>query len=229
MNREFHLLVRATLVAVTLTAYQSLVSRADITGIAGDITEIAPPPSVQEDVFVTTTTMNVFAERTSYVLPAAVNVDILGVGRGDNDPMTPAPMAGTIMAGTRVDIYFVHFDRPGDTFGSLFGAIGFDAEVLGVIHTDERLDDSDWLGAPLTIYPGGLSERGMAQTIEQFDWVEVVNAPMGPPISVRVNSAVDVVLDQVRIITVASVIPEPTTLSLICLGSAFILWHRRWK
>jgi hypothetical protein len=199
------------------------VAWADIAGIAGDITQIAPPPSVLEEALVSTTTMSVFQERENYSLPAALNVDILGVGRGDTDPITPAPLAGMIPAGTRVDVYFVHFDRPEDTFGALFGAIGFDAEVLGVIHTDDGLDNSEFLGVAGTSYPTGLSERGMAQTIEQFDWVEVVNAPMGPPVSVRINSAVDVVLDQVRIITVASIVPEPATTSLIVVACMAVL------
>jgi hypothetical protein len=199
-----------------------LVSPADLISIFPEdsFTEIAPPPSVQEEALVTGNGVNmyVFAERMNYVLPSAVNVDILGVGRGDNDPITPAPMAGTIPAGTRVDIYFVHHDTPGNSLLFRFGSLGFDTEVLGVIHTDELLDDSDFLGAPGTSYPTDLSERGMAQTIEQFDWVEVPSGPMPPPVSVRVNSAVDVVLDQVRIITVASVIPEPTTFCFVVGG-----------
>jgi hypothetical protein len=218
---------RSICAILLLIACLPLVASAEIVGISGDVTEIAPPPSVLEDVLVSTTTMSLFEERKNYVLPTALNVDILGVGRGDTDPFTPAPDAGMIAAGTRVDIYFVHFDRPGDTFGALFGAIGFDAEVLGVIHKDESLDNSDYLGVVGTSYPGGLSERGMAQTIEQFDWVEVVNAPMGPPVSVRINSAVDVVLDQVRIITVASIVPEPMTLWLVVSAAVASLCVRR--
>jgi hypothetical protein len=195
-----------------------LISLAEIAGISGDITQIAPPPSVLEEALVSTTTMSVFRERENYSLPAALNVDVLGVGRGDTDPITPAPLAGMIPAGTRVDVYFVHFDRPEETFGALFGAIGFDAEVLGVIHKDESLDNSEFLGVAGTSYPTNLSERGMAQTIEQVDWVEVVNAPMGPPVSVRINSAVDVVLDQVRIITVASIVPEPAVVFMSAIG-----------
>lgn len=195
-----------------------IIAPAAITGILGDITPIAPPPSVQVDALVSNTTMSVFAERTNYTLTGAVNVDIFGVGLQDNDFLTPPPATGTIAPFTRVDVYYVHFDTPGETLGTLFGSISFNAEVLGVAHTDLLLNFSDHLGAPGTLYPTGLELRGMVGTIEGTDFVEVVNPLMGPPQTVRINANVEFVLDGVRIITAAATIPEPTTLWLAVVG-----------
>lgn len=89
------------------------------------------------------------------------------------------------------------------------------------------LNNSDHLGAPGTLYPTGVDLCGMVGTIEGTDFVEVVNPVVGPPQSVRVNSNVEFVLDGVRIITRAAVIPEPTTLFLAIAAAAIFATCRR--
>ena len=192
-------------------------------GLVGDITHIAPPPSVEVNELVSESTMSIFVEQTGYELPVELSVDILGAGRADNG-RDPQPAGGTIPAGTRVDVYYVHFDSPAETVRALFGGIGFGTEVLGAIHSDALLDDSDFLGAPGTSYPTGAEFRGMVGDLEGMDWVEVLNSPMGPPTSVQINSNVEFVLDGVRIITApGGIIPEPTTAALASVGAIGML------
>jgi hypothetical protein len=227
MHFGFGSATRGAALALLLGVCHPIVALAGITGILGDITEIAPPVSVELNALVSDTTMSVFAEQTNYVLPVDVDVDILGLGLADDDPRTPAPTAGTIPAGTRVDVYMVHFDSPGDAIQALVGEIGFDADVLGAIHSDARLDDSDFLGAPGTSYPAGVEFRGMVGDMEGTDWVEVGNTPMGPR-NVGVNSNVEFVLDQVRIITAAGpLVPEPTSLFFAVFGWPVLTQVRR--
>lgn len=201
---------------------------AGIAGLQGDIEMIDPPSSVQLGALESNTTMRVFLEKTNFVLPSPISVDIAGAGRADMDNRNTPPTPGQIPAGTRVDVFLIHHDRVGMSEGGLVGQVSTDTDILGVIHSDGLLDMSDAiLGAAGTVYPNGLALRGMVVDPTEGDgeFVDVLNTPGGVR-RLDVLSQVGEVLDQVRVLTVAGV-PEPgaVLLALSAIASV-ILMHR---
>jgi hypothetical protein len=216
--------ITAACLAASLATFVAAHSTAGIASLQGDIEMIDPPDSVQLGALESNTTMRVFLEKTNFVLPSAIQVDILGAGRADMDNRNTPPTPGQIPAGTRVDVFLIHHDQLGDTEGTLFGQVGTDTDILGVIHSDNLLDNSDAvLGVDSTLYPNGLALRGMVvdPTEGDFEFVDVLNTPNGVR-RIDVNSAVGEVLDQVRVITAAGV-PEPSGLLLALLGVTGVL------
>ena len=93
-----------------------------------------------------------FAEKTGVTLSSALNVDASISGAYSCNPsMTPA----TILAGTKVNTYYLHADTEGacTTYNHMKGTITFSTPILGVISTTANLNKSDYLGANGTFYP----------------------------------------------------------------------------
>ena len=127
-----------------------------------------------------------------------------------------APGGGpTVVAGTRVDVYFAYFD-PAGTQGGV-GSVTFDAPVLGIVAYTSRLPFSDFLrvgGAP---YPGdpAFANRGWEET----EWAQL----SADRRTLIFNGFASDPGDQFRIITA---VPEPASSLLVGLGLA-AMWARR--
>jgi len=69
---------------------------------------------------------------------------------------------GMIEAGTTVDSQMIFLNpNTANTIGFHGAVWTFDEDILGVISTSSGLDASDFLGAPGTLYPSGLANRGL--------------------------------------------------------------------
>jgi choice-of-anchor A domain-containing protein len=148
------------------------------------------------------TTMFAFDEQQNVTLPVGVDVDITAPGTYDEtSDLTP----GTIPAGTLVSSQFVHADKIGTQppFVTLEGTVTTDSDILGVAILQHSLDNSDFLGAPGTLYPTG--DFGRALNLDKQDdyVIEQVNRR-----TLLIHSSVKMHADQVRIITAGG--PCPT-------------------
>jgi len=167
---------------------------ATIVSTGGQVTLIAPPPSVLLGDLESDTTMFAFDEQQCVRTPVDIIVDITGPGTyDDQSKLTP----GVIPAGTLVSSHYVHADKVGDDLPpiDLEGSITTDADILGIAINKPALDASDVLGAPSTVYPTGRSYRRLQLgqgdfVIEQIDERTVV-----------VHSHVQLHTDDVRVIT----------------------------
>jgi hypothetical protein len=185
------LLMSGAALVVTLATGVS----AEIVSTTGQITKIAPPPSVRFHQLESNTTMFAFDEQQDVRLASNLKVDISAPGTYDDfSDLTPS----TIPAGTVVSSHFVHADRVGrTTAGVTFdGTITTDTEIIGIIVTAPTLSASDFLGAPGTLYPTGVPARGLNFN-QQSDYViEQVNRR-----TVTIHVETHGHVDQIRVIT----------------------------
>jgi hypothetical protein len=218
---------RATLMTAALVLMLGGVGKAKggIIATTGEVNVIAPPPSVQLGAVESNTQIPTFAERVRFSLPTSVAVDITAAGTYANNPtLTP----GTIGAGTLVDSYYMYSD-PIDSNSIMFdGSATFNTNILGVIVLNNTLNGSDpILGAPGTLYPTGLSARGMELTPGE-DSV-TISADLR---TLTFHGSTDTSQDTVRIITAASPVsgvPEPSSLALFGIAAASLAGYSRWK
>lgn len=207
---------RALLVVGVVASMSIGTSGATIVGTSGQVTKIAAPASVEFGALESDTTMQAFDEQQGVTLGSDLKVDITGPGTYDDQTdLTP----GTIPAGTLINSQFVHSDPVDHHHVQLEGTITTDTDILGIAILQRSLDDSDFLGAPGTIYPTGqFGRRFNLETqddfiIEQIDKRTVV-----------IHSDVREHVDQVRVITKANRPP-------ICSGTASpdLLWPPNHK
>ncbi|MCA9267022.1 MAG: DUF1559 domain-containing protein [Planctomycetales bacterium] len=134
-----------------------------------DGTGLAPMPgSVVFNAEENSEAIRIFVEQSNYTLPGNVNVDISKPGYYTSFP-DPASKK-TIMAGTKVDIYFLHFDPVGSENSYVYEQSFFVSRpILGVICTTSNLDSSDPIcGSDGTTYPTGQNARGFENGAEQI-------------------------------------------------------------
>ena len=142
----------------------------DVT-LTGDIEVIDAPERALFDDLEHNTTVWAFQERAAYVLPSPVTVDISAPGQYGPGASNYTSTSKTIPAGTLVDCYFTHFDPVGNTSTTTDGQVmKFSDDVLGVICTTSKLNESDWLGAPGTIYDTGQGSRGYESNRELVEF-----------------------------------------------------------
>jgi hypothetical protein len=190
----------ATGLGLVLATAASSVVRAAIVSVTGQLTKIAPPPSVELGMLESNTTIFAFDERQCVALLAPLKVNISAPGfYGAGSTFTP----GTIAAGTRVSSHFVHADRASTGLTILEGTLTTDAPILGLITANKSLTESDFLGALGTVYPTGSSGRAMQW--KGGDWV---NLDAGLH-SVTVHTNTWRHSDQVRVITECRLPPPP--------------------
>jgi len=184
-------LALAVIAAAALTASAS----ATIVGTSGQMTLIAPPPSVEINALESDTTMYAFDEQQGVTLAQPLNVDITTPGTYDDTAdLTP----GTIPAGTVVNSQFVNADHVGTGAPPvvLDGTITTDTDIIGIEVLQHGLNISDFLGAPGTAYPTGDFGRGLNLDDQDDFVIEQIDKR-----TVEIHSQVRVHTDQVRIIT----------------------------
>lgn len=197
---------------------------------SGNLVPTAPPLSVLIGDLESDTQVSVFQERSNFILPTnvMVNLSLPGVASPVN-LLNPSPAA--ILAGTAVDSYFLHAD-PVSLVANFFGTVTFDRAILGVVLLAPRLNESDpILGAPGTAYPTGELARGVEESSTELDAVTLSADRRTLTVALRTLGKAD----QLRIITASSLVvppvatPEPTSVAMLVVGagvSAFGLRRR---
>lgn len=199
----------APLVA-TLLALAVSPLRADIVSVSGEVAHIAAPASVESGALSTAQLMHVFQEQHGVNFSGAVNRINPPIGF-DNIVTNAATLTYTGL----VDSHMIHFDNIGQTdLDAATGRIEFDNTIVAIIYINTQLDASDaQLGAPGTLYPGGLGNRGFSG----FDTIRLES-----PTSVFVTLANGGAMDQIRVLTV---VPAPS--SALAFASLALLGSRR--
>jgi len=188
---------------------------AAIVSVSGDATLIAAPPSVDSGVLVSTTTAFAFNERAGVLFSG--HVDIFHPIPGFHYDITNAPGGG--FSNQVVDSHMIHFDVTGINVDTqLTGSVTFDQPVYAVMISNTNLDLSDAdLGAPGTLYPLGVSNRGFSGTP---DWVRLI-APDTLQFAVRNSNTAD----QIRVLTLS--VPAPASGGVLALGALAGVRRRR--
>ncbi|MFH1844884.1 MAG: hypothetical protein ABIF77_16965, partial [bacterium] len=166
----------------------------NITGLTSQMMEEIG--SVQPGALTSDTDIRLFLEQGDVLLAAPLAVDITQDGTYGT-PLSP----GVIPAGEIVTSVAIHADRASPTgVSNLQGSVEFNAEILGVIVGDARLDASDGvLGLELVLYPTAVTERGL-ELGALFHRDEIVVAGN----RVELDLVVDNVPDQIRVILLGS-------------------------
>lgn len=150
----------ALLAALLIVASLPNVAGALIGTVSGQIIKISPPPSAATGVLTHPTSMFAWDERQNVTLASPLRVDIVNAGTYDQ---ASDLVNGTIATGTIVDSHLVHSDKPaGSGVNERTGTLTFPTNILGVVvASSNKFQDSDILGAPGTILPGGGENRGL--------------------------------------------------------------------
>ncbi len=163
------LLVVASLLGIAAPAM------AVVAGTTGQLVKIAPPSSVLQNASCSPDKVFTFDEQQGVTLGAEVRTDW-------KDPGTyTAYGAGTgvkVPAGTEVDSHFLHSVQLGCLGTSnREGTWRFSQDILGVIVSRDRLNKSDYLGAPETTYPGLVPSREFDfGSGTSADFVQIIDA-----------------------------------------------------
>jgi hypothetical protein len=212
---------RCSLVVFGLvTAAASPSVAGSIVSTTGAVTQVAPPPSVQEGARQSDTQLIVFNERSDFALTGNVSVNLSAPGTA-NSTNSYNPSPATIPSGTLADIYLFHSD-PVSASENYVGTATFNTPILGVIATLDLLNATDAsLGHPGTLYPTGQTNRGL----ESPDSV-ILSADR---LTLTLNFTTTTFIDEIRVITS---VPEPPSLVLGAIGAgALLAWcghrHRR--
>jgi len=201
---------------ISVIASASMVDGA-IVSLSGDIQEVSPPPSVAVGEIQSDTLGIVFQERSDYQLLNDTRVSIPGaIGVYDEGgDMMPTD----IQAGMIVDSHLLHFDQLTGA-QDYVGSVQFADPIIGVMLLPFALGASDLeLGAPGTVYPvsqgGGtfVTRRGLDfGESTQLDTLTIVD---NKTIQFSVTSGN--LIDQIRVITSATAVPEPSVYSVLIL------------
>ena len=122
------------------------------TGFLGQVKLITAPRTVEVHKLEDNSAAKFFSEKQNAVLAASLTVDVSSVGTYSQEAgYKPA----NILAGTKVNSYYLHADRVGQPAAFVFarGSITFSEPILGVQATQAGLNQSDFLGATGTLYP----------------------------------------------------------------------------
>ena len=167
------------------------------------ITQIAPPASVARNMTESNETIFLFEEQQELVLDSDLAVDITAPGTYGT------PGGGVIPAGTCINSYFIHYDLIDASFYRS-GSVTFEEEVLGLITSTDKLDDSDWLGAAGTFYASAAGgEIGRALELDLAGAADVITLSANRQ-TVEVSLIVSADWqDQVRVITQGTCEPSP--------------------
>ncbi len=195
---------------------------AGIVGVGGSVVHIQAPASAEPNAL-TSTWIHAWNEKQGVVLEHSlvVNAAQPGTYQYETD-LSPA----AIMSGTVVNSHYIHFDTPGEDELILSGWVTFDAPILGVIAAGDNpgwnlLESTDFLGAPGTLYPGGLKHRGL-------------ELPNGIDTFTISQDRMTLIIDQFRVVkpgdhvrVITETVPAPGAMTLAGLGGLLALGRRR--
>jgi hypothetical protein len=178
----------ATILALLL----STPGNAAVLTTAGDVNgPVAPVPSVQLDIAESDATALLFREQRNLLLPSSVDVGLSLPGYVE-DPSDLTP--DTILAGTRVDSWFLHTDPV--TTNRYIGSVRFDRAIIGImVDGADVLASNAVLGAPGTTYTVSAGALDLGS-----DYLSLSPDRRKIEFSWRTNAG----MDQIRILT------EPT-------------------
>lgn len=205
----------------------SSIANAGIQSMSGNIQTASPPPfSVQENAVQNDQYVSAFPEKQGLLLQSPLSVDISSSGVfNEAADLTPF----VLPAGTRVNSYFVIADA---TDGRSFtGAIAFDEPILGVIIGETTLQASHTVAGLLGLvtYPANGSGDAYAAPAKFGGYGNAYTVNLFTR-TVQFSSNIDYSGDETynhfRVITAATVVPEPSAL-IVLLGGCFTLVSRR--
>ena len=188
-------------------------AEASIVTVTGDIQIVPAPASVHLHVLQSNTLGVVFQEQSDYQLLADTRVSFPGAVGTYNEGSDMRPT--DILAGSTVSSYLLHFDA---NFGApIFqGTVQFSDPIIGVMLRPFALNSSDAeLGAPGTVYPTNATPRrgldfGDFNPLDSF--IVLDNRTVG------FNLSTSNAVDQIRVVTSATSVPEPGNTVLLCLA-----------
>lgn len=202
--------------ALSLIAPQA---RSAIFATSGAMSVITAPVSLVVGGFESSTTISILDEGAKF-LPITVVIDVAGPGTFDATPGTPS----SILTGTFVHTYLVHFDPVGDAFATLTGGVTFDPgeTIAGIQILPASLDMSQVppIPHPSATYPTGLPTRGF----EFLPGTDTVTIAPGLD-SASFTLFAELGVDQARIFTVT--VPEPARIGLLTFGLILAGGRRR--
>ena len=120
--------------------------------VTGQVAFISAPSTVEVNMLEDNTKVKFFAEQQNVTLANPITVDASKIGNYSNETtFKPA----TLLAGTKVNSYYLHSDRIGNpaVFRQFIGSVKFDETILGVVSTRDNLNVTDSLGSVTTTYP----------------------------------------------------------------------------
>lgn len=177
------------------------------------------PPSVQGNFWESNTRVRVFEESTNIFLEGDIAVDFISPGTYRNRPQMNQ---GVIAAGTSVNSYLIHKDSKDDALIRLTGSIKFDEIILGVIVKKTRIADTDGLlGSPTTSYEEFID---LGRGLEMRRRRDAITLSQNMK-RISFNLLSSDGIDQIRVITLANVVPGPGSMAL--LGLAALIAPRR--
>jgi hypothetical protein len=201
----------------------SVLSRSALAGIVsttGAVETVTPPADVRLGAFENDTVVRVFVEKQGHTLALHLAADITAPGTSPlpADPANLNLSPGTLLSGTMVDSFYLHFDPTGPS-DRLEGSLVFDRDVLGLMTLADALTGSHGeLGVAGTIYGSGPLEHVHP---EFPDFVTLSDDRR--TVSFSINAGMG--HDSIRVVT--SAVPEPGTALLLGLGGATLLAARR--
>ena len=181
--------------------------------------------------------MALFVETTGFTLQNPLMADIPG-NDGTYHRFARPAQPFTIPAGTEIDSYFIHQELVGNDFNkfdSMQFSITFERPIIGLIvggdwHDSElrryTLDNSDYLGGPGVQYTknSDFRRRGALEGLASAEFLTI--SEDGYTLSGSLHSR-SVHVDNIRVITMGSVIPTPGSAAIIGLAGLIGLKRRR--
>jgi hypothetical protein len=206
---SFKTILQRVFAAGALAVAVSPMALGAVVNTTGAVMQIAPPPpSVMPDVNEDNNHIWLFTEKTGYTLTSPLHVNVHTSGYYNNY----TGLLFTLPKGLRVDVYYMRFDPGPDTTKS--GSVTFDTPILGIIVHRSELHNSNYLGAPGTVYPGNAN----SSLIGLENWQDKIGLSLDMK-TLTVDWRASSPGDRIRIITL-SAIPEPTSLLLFAAGLA---------
>lgn len=229
-----------TAIAIAMSITAAGTASAGITSYSGQLSLVPStesPLSFKWGDMANDQTMALYVETTGFTLQSPLMADISG-DEGTYHRFNRPAQPFAIPAGTQIDSYFIHQELVGNNpnkFASMNFTITFERPILGVIvggdwHDGElfrtTLDDSDYLGGAGVQYTKNADQRrrGAMEGLAHAEFLTVSDD--GYTLSGSLHSRA-VHVDDIRIITMGSVIPTPGSAAILGLAGMIGLKRRR--